>query len=230
MLGRYDIPIYSNQYISTMWISCNVQEGRDSNVHAFANRTNPSPFVESPPKWERIQLQIQELLQMDIFQTISTSHLLYIQGCYHSRLQPGWCPKKHTSHQVNIWCYFATRHLLTSCSMPKPIAHLLVIYSMQYGKMIIPGSFAHHQTQTQVKNLIQTINMSGQGAIDQTCIPQKLTWQWNIHHFKMYFLLKMGIFQCHVSFQGCKMFNRKGSNVLSKTWSISPTWPTTETT
>ena len=30
-------------------------------------------------------------------------------------------------------------------------------------------------------------------------------WQWTIHQLqlKMYFLLKMGIFQCHVSFQGC---------------------------
>ena len=25
----------------------------------------------------------------------------------------------------------------------------------------------------------------------------------NIHHLKMYFLLKIGIFQCHVSFRGC---------------------------
>ena len=32
---------------------------------------------------------------------------------------------------------------------------------------------------------------------------KKLTWQWKIHHLKMYFLLKMGIFQCNVSFQGC---------------------------
>ena len=31
----------------------------------------------------------------------------------------------------------------------------------------------------------------------------KLTWQWKIHHLKMYFLLKMGIFRCYVSFQGC---------------------------
>ena len=29
-------------------------------------------------------------------------------------------------------------------------------------------------------------------------LPRKLTWQWNIHHLKMYFLLKIGIFQCHV--------------------------------
>ena len=25
-----------------------------------------------------------------------------------------------------------------------------------------------------------------------------LTWQWNIHHLKMYFLFKMGIFRCYV--------------------------------
>ena len=29
----------------------------------------------------------------------------------------------------------------------------------------------------------------------------------NIHHVKMYFLFKMGIFQCHVSFQGCNPNN-----------------------
>ena len=29
-----------------------------------------------------------------------------------------------------------------------------------------------------------------------------LTWQWKIHHLKMYFPLNIGIFQCHVSFQG----------------------------
>ena len=33
--------------------------------------------------------------------------------------------------------------------------------------------------------------------------PWKLTWQWKIHHLKMYFLLNIGICQCHVSFQGC---------------------------
>ena len=27
----------------------------------------------------------------------------------------------------------------------------------------------------------------------------KLTWQWNMDHFKMYFLLEMVIFHCHVS-------------------------------
>ena len=36
-----------------------------------------------------------------------------------------------------------------------------------------------------------------------TFTPWKLTCQWNTHHLKMYFLLKMGISQCHVSFQEC---------------------------
>ena len=32
--------------------------------------------------------------------------------------------------------------------------------------------------------------------------PQKLSWQSNIYHLKMYFLLNIVIFHCHVSFQG----------------------------
>ena len=32
---------------------------------------------------------------------------------------------------------------------------------------------------------------------------KKLTWQWNIHDLKMYFLLNMVIFQCHVRFREC---------------------------
>ena len=40
--------------------------------------------------------------------------------------------------------------------------------------------------------------------MDKTLRPRKLTWQWKTHHLKMYFLwLKMEMFQCHVSFQGC---------------------------
>ena len=43
--------------------------------------------------------------------------------------------------------------------------------------------------------------------------PRKLTWQWTIHHLKMHFLLKIGIFQCHVSFQGCSYsFKKKQPN------------------
>ena len=47
------------------------------------------------------------------------------------------------------------------------------------------------------------------GRLHQTSLlkmihnPRKLTWQWNIYHLKMHLLLTMGIFQCHVSFQGC---------------------------
>lgn len=33
---------------------------------------------------------------------------------------------------------------------------------------------------------------------------KKLIWQWNIHHLKMYFLLNICIFPCHVSFHGRK--------------------------
>ena len=39
--------------------------------------------------------------------------------------------------------------------------------------------------------------------------PRKLTWQWKILHLKMYFLLNMGIFQHHVSFQGSMLNFRK---------------------
>ena len=36
----------------------------------------------------------------------------------------------------------------------------------------------------------------------------KLTWQWKIHPLKMYFLLKMGIFHCHVSLPKGKSINK----------------------
>ena len=51
---------------------------------------------------------------------------------------------------------------------------------------------------------------------------RKLTWQWRIHHLKMYFLLKMVIFQCHVSFRGCKNTGRFGTttSTLFKTRSF----------
>ena len=37
--------------------------------------------------------------------------------------------------------------------------------------------------------------------------PKQLTCQQKTHHWKMYFLLKLGIFQCHVSFQGSEPTN-----------------------
>ena len=33
--------------------------------------------------------------------------------------------------------------------------------------------------------------------------PLKTNMTMENHHFKMYFLLRMGIFQCHVGFPGC---------------------------
>ena len=58
-------------------------------------------------------------------------------------------------------------------------------------------------------------------------LPRKLTWQWKIHHLKMYSLLEMGISQCHVSFQGCIILileaSQSGRNVrkmspVHKSW------------
>ncbi len=57
-------------------------------------------------------------------------------------------------------------------------------------------------------------------SLSRTCIfwklypPGKLTWQWKIHHLKRYFLLKIVIFQCHVSFRGCNW----------STWTSQSTW------
>ena len=63
--------------------------------------------------------------------------------------------------------------------------------------------------------------------------PWKLRWQWNIHHLKVYLLLKMVIFhdffQCHVGFQGC--ISREDFFFLCKhiaeiRWKWCP-WPST---
>ena len=65
-----------------------------------------------------------------------------------------------------------------------------------------------HQHQQQPGRLtwMKPSTMTWLKLLKSWCIltPWKLTWQENIHHLKMYFLLKMVIFQCHVSFQGCK--------------------------
>ena len=41
----------------------------------------------------------------------------------------------------------------------------------------------------------------------ENSFPLKLTCSWKIHHLKMYFLLKMAIFLCHVSFPECRILN-----------------------
>ena len=47
-----------------------------------------------------------------------------------------------------------------------------------------------------------------------TDTPQKTNMSgWKIHHLKMYFVLKMEIFQCHVSFQGVL-------HLLLKCWEV----------
>ena len=44
--------------------------------------------------------------------------------------------------------------------------------------------------------------------------PWKLTWQWKIHHLKMYLLLDMVIFNCHVSF-GVVIIDKGEQNFVS---------------
>ena len=55
---------------------------------------------------------------------------------------------------------------------------------------------------------------------------EKLTWHWKIHHLKMYFLLKMVIFQCHVSFQeGNPAKMRDNNKARWKTFTIQEARP-----
>ena len=49
--------------------------------------------------------------------------------------------------------------------------------------------------------------------------PRKLTWQWKINHLKIYFLLKMGMFHCHVYFLGVYLLN------YQPFWNIFPQPP-----
>ena len=55
-----------------------------------------------------------------------------------------------------------------------------------------------------VRELMARIGSYNNQIAQNDLHPRELTWQWEILHLKMYFLLKIGIFQCHVSFQGCK--------------------------
>ena len=48
--------------------------------------------------------------------------------------------------------------------------------------------------------------------------PQKTKMTMEIHHLKMYFLLNIGIFQCHVSFQGCIL--RSTSDISECQWHL----------
>ena len=46
--------------------------------------------------------------------------------------------------------------------------------------------------------------------------PRKVTWQWKIHRLKMYFLWTLGIFQCHVSFQGVQSSWNRNISIFTK--------------
>ena len=45
--------------------------------------------------------------------------------------------------------------------------------------------------------------------------PRKLTWQWKNKHLKMYILLNILYFHCHVSFRGCTFIH------LYKVWTLN---------
>ena len=61
----------------------------------------------------------------------------------------------------------------------------------------VPWNLAHNDTWWKTRSL-------GKSKLNST--PQKTNMTMETHHLKMYFLLKMRIFQCHVSFQGCIFF------------------------
>ena len=65
------------------------------------------------------------------------------------------------------------------------------------------------------------IHVSSDAFSSSTCVypSKKLTWQWKFYHFKMYFLLKMGIFQRHGSF---RMFSGRYGNPYPQNSHISP--------
>ena len=77
---------------------------------------------------------------------------------------------------------------------------------------------SHYSVKQIVVLVSQRCGHHFQGRLNTINIPpRKRTWQWNIHHLKMYFLLNMGIFQCHLSFQGCigfKECSRESESVL----------------
>ena len=56
--------------------------------------------------------------------------------------------------------------------------------------------------------------------------PWKISWQWTNNHLKMYRLLKMVIFHCHVSFQGCK-HGKRVSSKWATSWQSHPVWAQT---
>ena len=158
MLGWYDLPIYSNLYISTMWISCNVQEGRDSNF-PYICESNESVSIcrtNRHLKWERIQLQIQELPQMDIFQTISTNHWLVVSTHLKNISQIGSFPQVGVKI-TNLWNHHPD--------------HLLYIQSCYHSRLVPPKKNTPHTKWTSDATIFATRRFYSQVA---QCLNQLL--------------------------------------------------------
>ncbi len=82
---------------------------------------------------------------------------------------------------------------------------------LQLGRWYCPWSFVASWCKAVYESSV-VIFLCGKKTGEKKCLEtwgdlkitlQKLTWKCKIRHLNMYFLLKMVIFQCHVSFQGC---------------------------
>ncbi len=68
------------------------------------------------------------------------------------------------------------------------------------------------------RNLLRNCNCleKGKPVHSRRLTPGKLTWQWKMDPLKMYFLLQMGIFYCHVSFLECNFY----CHLVSIAWNL----------
>ena len=77
--------------------------------------------------------------------------------------------------------------------------YIATLYSIQYTHKVpnsSPLPFYHHSTKYGSSYSISYV-------FQKDTPPKTNIGLWKTHYLKMYFLLKMGIFYCHVSFRGC---------------------------
>ena len=97
------------------------------------------------------------------------------------------------------------------------------------------GTCTHHTKQVCghmiLTSVFWTTTCSAFASLILAVPPRKLTWQWKVHRLKMYFLLKMVIFQCNVSFWGVNLrwaafqrtptwVNLAAANRVRKLWNV----------
>ena len=89
-------------------------------------------------------------------------------------------------------CFFSVLILMCGCEVGESDRNI--------GKNSLPEQ--NHRRQREIHLLSRQVDFV---TLD---LPSgKLTWQWKTDHLKMYFLLKMGIFQCYVSLPECNMIS-----------------------